>query len=89
MTKKRNGTIWRIISIGMTVVIIAVGIIYGYADIGHQVDTNCDDIKEMKPDVGKNTEHRLQDEVDTRYIKEKISNIETVQQQILTAVQKN
>lgn len=84
---KGNGTIWKVISIGITIVIIAAGIIYGYADIGHQVGDNCEDIKEMKPDVGKNTEHRIQDEVDTRYIKEKISNIETVQQQILTAVQ--
>lgn len=88
MTKK-NGTIRRIISLGITLTIIAAGIIYGYADIGHQVGDNCDDIKEMKPDVEKNTEHRLQDEVDTRYIKEKISNIETVQRQILTAVQNN
>lgn len=86
MTKK-NGTIWRIISIGITVGIVAAGIIYGYADVDHQVDDNCDDIKEMKPNVEENTKHRLQDEVDTRYIKEKISNIEKVQQEILAAVQ--
>jgi len=88
MTRK-NGTIWRIISLVVTVVIIAVGVIYGYADIGNQVGHNCEDIMEMKPNVKKNTEYRLQDEVDQRYIREKISNIETVQRQILTAVQEN
>ena len=78
MTKtKLNGNLKWLISL----VVLAAGIIASYAVLGH-------DVAEMKPDVKDNTEHRIQDEVDTRYIKEKISNIETVQRQILTEVRK-
>lgn len=61
--------------------ILAAGVVGSYAVLGHIVT-------KMEPEVRKNTEHRIQDEVDTKYIKEKISNIETVQRQILTEVRK-
>ena len=88
MPKKSNGIIWKIVGILITLGVLAVGVIYGYANLGHEVAENCKDIAVIAPEVQKNTEHRLKDEVDTRYIKEKISNIETVQRQILEEVRK-
>lgn len=88
MAKNGNGSIWKIVSILITLGALAVGAIYGYASLGHEVVDNCKEIKEMKPEVQKNTEHRIQDEVATEYIKEKIANIETVQRQILEEVRK-
>jgi hypothetical protein len=88
VVKRLNGSLWKIISVVITLAVVGGSIIFGYATLGHNVGDNCDDIAEMKPIVQLNSEHRIQDEVDTRYIKEKISNIETVQRQILDEVRK-
>jgi hypothetical protein len=77
MAKSLNGnTKWLI-----GLLILAAGVVGSYAVLGHIVS-------QMEPDVRKNTEHRIQDEVDTKYIKEKISDIERVQQEILAEVRK-
>ena len=46
-----NGTVWKILGFVVTVIIIASGIIYGYATMGHTVEDNSDDIAEIKPKV--------------------------------------
>lgn len=84
----KNGMIWKIVGTIITLTVIAAGVVAGYTTLGHQVDDNADDIETMEPEVQKNSEYRIQNEVDLKYIKEKISNIETVQQQILEEVQK-
>lgn len=77
---KRNGT-WKVIATigGFIIVIVGAAVTYGVL---------FKTVNDMEPDVKLNTEHRIQDEVDTRYIKEKISDIEVIQQQILVEVRK-
>jgi hypothetical protein len=86
--KNSNGTIWKIAGLLTTVLVLVVSIAIAYGTLDHEVDDNCKSIAEMKPDVQKNNEHRIKDEVDTIYIKEKITNIEIVQKQILEEVRK-
>jgi hypothetical protein len=64
---------------GLAGTLISVGIIY--ASLNNGVNANCKEITILKPEVGKNTEHRLKDEVDTTYIKQSIQNIEQTQQE--------
>lgn len=87
MAKNGNG-MWKIVAVivGVAGTLISVGIIY--ATICGDVETNCREIAGIKPEVKMNSEHRLQDVVDTKYIKEKISDIEIVQRQILEEVRK-
>jgi hypothetical protein len=61
----------------ITIIILIVSIIWGYATLGHQVADNA----EMKPDVKLNTEHRL-------IFTEKVNNMADNIDQILKAVQK-
>lgn len=77
---KRNGT-WKVIATigGFIIVIVGAAVTYGVL---------FKTVNDMEPDVKLNTEHRIQDEVDTRYIKEKISDIEVIQRQILVEVRK-
>lgn len=91
MAKNGNGTLRAIlivIGILVTLALAGTSALMKYGNQGHQVEDNSKDIKEMKPVLQKNSEHRLQDEVDTKYIKEKITNIERVQQVILDEVRK-
>lgn len=44
-----NSTIWKIISILVTLGVLAGGAIYGYASLNHEVEDNSEEIKEMKP----------------------------------------
>ncbi len=87
----KNGTIWKIVSIVITIIIVAGGIIYGYASLEHQVADNA----KMQPKVDTHETYIDGDKVDTKYIKRdisdirtKIENIETVQRQILVEVRK-
>ena len=88
MAKKNINGLWKIVIaiFGIAGTLISVGVIY--ATLNKDVETNCREIVAIKPEVKLNTEHRIQDQVDTEYIKEKISNIETVQKQILEEVRK-
>lgn len=81
MAKNGNGTWWKIL-MWAAGGLVAAGI--ALASIG----TNTQRINRMEPEVQKNSEHRLQDEVDTRYVKEKIASIEAMQKQILQEVKK-
>lgn len=56
---KANGNLWKIVSIVITLLIVATGVIMGYTNIGHQVGDNSEDIESMKPEVEKNKEHRI------------------------------
>ena len=85
---RTNGNLWKIISVVTTLVVLVVGAIFGYANLGSAVGVNSTEIAEIKPDVKRNSEYRIQDKIATEYIKEKISNIETVQRQILEEVRK-
>ena len=87
MAKTNNGY-WKIIItvVGLAGTLISIGIIY--ATLSGGVDWNSREITAIKPQVQLNTEYRLTAEVDTRYIKEKISNIEIMQKQILEEVRK-
>lgn len=85
---RRNGTIWKVIGTVITLALIAAGIVAAYTEMGHQVKDNCEDIEAMQPEVQKNSEHRITDEVDTKYIKEKIEDIQATQEKILEEVRK-
>jgi len=80
----KNNTLWKAVAMIITLSTLAGGIIYGYAILSSEVAGNT----KLHPRVEKNTEFRLQSEIDTKYLKEKISNIEIVQRQILEEVRK-
>jgi hypothetical protein len=84
MAKNSNGILWKVIAMVITLTSIVGGIIYGYASLNGMVAYNL----ELHPKVQLNTEYRLRSEVDTKYIKEKIENIELMQRQILEEVRK-
>ena len=66
MTAKVNGNLKWIIS----VLVLAAGIVATAAVLSS-------DVEEMKPDVKLNNQHRMEDEVSDRFIREKITDIET------------
>ena len=74
---KKNGNIWKIAGIGITVLGLVVGIIYGYATLENQVSNNA----KMQPKVDLNTEHRIKFE-------EKVDNMEKNIRLILEEVKK-
>ena len=55
---------------GWKIVVVAATIIAAYAVL-------TDNVREMKPDVQKNTEYRLADAVDTPYLKEQVRELKT------------
>ncbi len=81
MEKKRNGTtkILKIIGIVVTILLAvaaaAFGLMLDYGEQGHQVLDNEAEIAQMQPEVQKNTTHRVEDEIDTPYIKRDIAGI--------------
>lgn len=77
----KNNVLWKIISILVTLGILAGGAIYGYASLSHEVVDNGEDIAAMEPDVQKNNEHRIKFE-------EKITNMESDIKEILVEVKK-
>ena len=79
MRKDSNGSIWKIISILVTLSVLAGGAIYGYASLNHDVADNCEDLADMKPDFKKNNEHRIKFE-------EKVTTMEKNVGKILTIV---
>ncbi|MFW9894046.1 MAG: hypothetical protein ACFFFO_17715 [Candidatus Thorarchaeota archaeon] len=81
MAKTGNGTLWKIL-IWAAGALIAIGV--AYATIGN----NTDRIKTIEPEVKLNSNHRLQDEIDTQYVKKRLENIETMQKAILDEVRK-
>jgi len=60
-----NGNIKTYGAMAITIIVLIVGIIYGYATLGHQVEDNT----EMQPKVELNSEHRIKFE-------EKVDNME-------------
>jgi len=91
MAKNGNGTlriILIVIGILVTLALAGTSAVLKYGNQAHQVEDNCKTIGEMEPEIKKNSEHRIQDKVDTKYFKEKIENIEVVQKQILDEVRK-
>lgn len=76
-----NGVWWKIL-IAVAGGLVALGV--AYATIGN----NALRIDKIEPEVQKNSEHRLKDEEATVWMKEKISNIEVMQRQILEEVKK-
>jgi len=88
MAKEANATIIKLLGVIATISIVLGSFVYGYAILNGYVAVNCKDIAIMKPEIKQNTEHRLQDEVDTQYIKQEISEIKIIQKQILEEVRK-
>lgn len=74
---KKNGNIKYYIGMALTIIVIAAGVIYGYATLEHQVADNT----KMQPKVEQNTEHRIKFE-------EKVTNMARDVALILEAVQK-
>ena len=64
-------------AMAITIIVLLVSIIWGYATLGHQVADNA----EMKPDVKLNSEHRIKFE-------EKVTTMAKNIDQILTEVKK-
>ena len=74
---KNNNTLWKLVTIAITLIVVIGGIIYGYATLESQVAGNT----QMKPEIELNTEHRHRFE-------EKVENIERDIALILKAVEK-
>lgn len=103
MAQQKNGTLWRVLGIIVSLVVIGAAIVTSYASLGKDVESNAKEITGVKdglkdylwPEVKLNTNHRMRDDVDTPYIKQDVAEIktrikamETVQQEILREVQK-
>ncbi len=73
----KNNTLWKLVSIAITLIIVIGSIIYGYATLESQVAGNT----QMQPEVKLNTEHRHRFE-------EKVNNIERDVTLILEEVRK-
>lgn len=88
MNTQRNNGFWKLIIAiaGLAGTLISIGVIY--ATLSSGVETNCRDISIIKPEIKLNTEHRIQDKVDTLYIKKEIDNIKELQKEILEEVRK-
>lgn len=94
MTKK-NGNIWKIVGILIGVGLAVAGWVWNAAVLSSDVKVNCRDIATMSPEVQKNSEHRIEDEIDTPWIKKdiqeinlRISRMEVMQERILEEVRK-
>lgn len=79
----------------LTVATIFATIVAGYTTLGHQTTDNKEDISALTPEVHLNSEHRIEDEIDTPWLKRdvaeiklRISRMETVQEQILEEVRR-
>lgn len=78
---KKNGTIWKILGIAISLVIIGVGIVVGYTRLEEQVADNTIDVMTNVALIDVNTEHRHRFE-------EKVANIERDVALILVEVRK-
>ena len=72
---KKNGTIWKIISILVTLSVLAGGAIYGYASLNHEVEDNSEVIAEIKPKVEINTLNNAEVNKDIYYMQQDIEEI--------------
>lgn len=80
---KMNGTIWKILGFAVTVVVLAGGLIYQYATMGHTVEDNCEDITAVErvneaqsAEISENSTHRVIDELNTKYMEKRFDRIE-------------
>ena len=80
MAKQHNGT-WKLL-MWLAGALIALG--GAYATIGW----NTQRIDKIEPEVAKNSEHRVRDDADGVWLKEKISKIENQNKEILDEVRK-
>lgn len=79
--RKSNGTFWKLISILVSLAVLAGGAIYGYASLNHEVGDNTKDIAAREPDIEKNNEHR-------HVFEEKVTNMDKKIDKILEKVEK-
>ena len=88
MANMKNNGFWKliIVIVGIAGTLISLGIIYETLNGG--VKLNCAEITAIKPEVKKNTEYRLQAEIDGKYIKQQINEIKVIQKEILDEVRK-
>lgn len=78
---KKNGTIWKILGVVISVVVIAVTVVVGYTRLEEQVEDNMIDVMTNAALTDLNTEHRHRFEV-------KVDNIERDIALILKEVRK-
>jgi len=86
MAKGDSGGIWKIAATVLIVISMAASIIIAFTNVDNRTTQNEKEIEILVPQVNKNTEHRLQDDVDTRYVKEKLAAIDTKMTQILEEI---
>lgn len=84
--KQANSSILKITTLVVTLVTLGVGLVVAFTNVDNRTERNTDDIAVLIPQVNKNTEHRLQDDVDTRYVKEKLANIDLKMTEILEEI---
>jgi len=67
---------------------LGVAIVIAFKNVDYQARQNTKDIAVIVPQVNQNTEHRIINQVDTQYIKQKLNEIETTQRKILEEIRK-
>jgi len=95
MAKTINGTVLRVSSTLITIVVLVVGVVYGYATLNEDVRDNCSEIAALLPIVDANHDAIIGIHKDLAHLSEKVNEnsvtqkqILTIQQQILVEVQK-
>ena len=83
MDKATNGTVLRVSSTVITIVVIAVGVIYGYATLNRDVEGNCKDIAVMQPIVDSNHDSIIEITTDLGHLSRKVDENSATQKQIL------
>jgi len=81
---QKNGNIWKIVGVILSIACLGAAIVGGYTELGHQVKDNCASITVLKPDVRLNNEHRITDEVDSVYIKQDVIEIKGTLDRFIT-----
>ncbi len=77
---QRNGT-WKVIATVGGFILVALGAAVAYGVL-------CKTVSDIEPEVKLNSTHRIQAEIDTKYIKQEISDIKVIQREILEEVRK-
>ncbi len=81
--KNGNAILWKIISILVTLAILAGGAIYGYASLNHEVVDNSEDIDAMEPVVDSNKTKIIGIEKDISFMSQQIAEQAVMQKQML------
>ena len=79
---KNNGQIWKIIGVLTTLGVLAVSVVYGYATLTAQVNSNCAEIETIKPVVSSNHDAKIGFEKDIASIKKDIAQMLIAQEKM-------